>query len=207
MRNWDDLEQAIKTSVEQMGGRLDILVNGAAGNFLALTDHISPRAFKSVIDIDLVGTFHTTKLCLPYLKQSRGCIINISACLQYTGSVMMGHASAAKAGIDALTLTWANEFGPFGIRVNAVAPGPIDDTLGLQKLLPRALKDDMTRKVPLGRLGKIEDVSKLVLFLASEDASGYVNGAIMVVDGGSWMTWGAGAAYPDSVKQPQKSKL
>ena len=104
-------------------GRLDILVNGAAGNFLCLAETLSPNGFGSVVDIDLKGTFHTCRAALPYLKARGGVILNISATLHYVGTAAQLHVSAAKAGIDALTRNLAVEWGAYGIRVNGIAPG------------------------------------------------------------------------------------
>ncbi|KAF9950059.1 hypothetical protein BGZ65_006887, partial [Modicella reniformis] len=133
-------------------GRLDILINGAAGNFLSLSQHLSFNAFRSVIEIDLIGTFNTAKCCFPHLKASKGSIINVSATLHYNGQVFQSHASAAKAGVDALTLVWANEWGPLGIRCNSIAPGPIANTVGMAKLSPDG--GDAVR-IPIGRMGQI----------------------------------------------------
>jgi len=124
-------------------GHLDILVNCAAGNFIALVEDISTNGFKTVVDIDLIGTFNMSKHALPYLKQSKkGSVINISATLHYTASPYLQHASAAKAGVDALTRGLATEWQEYNIRVNGVAPGPIEDTLGMAKLNPGDFKHD-----------------------------------------------------------------
>ena len=115
-------------------GRLDILVNGAAGNFLCLVEALSPNGFGTVIDIDLKGTFHASKAALPWLKATRGVVLNISATLHYGGTPAQSHVSAAKAGIDALTRNLAVEWGGYGIRVVGIAPGPIDGTEGVARL-------------------------------------------------------------------------
>ncbi|KAG0353815.1 hypothetical protein BC939DRAFT_392147 [Gamsiella multidivaricata] len=177
-------------------GRLDILVNGAAGNFLSLSQHLSFNAFRSVIEIDLIGTFNTTKCCFPYLKASKGNIINVSATLHYNGQVFQSHASAAKAGVDALSLVWANEWGPLGIRSNCIAPGPIANTVGMSKLAP----DAEAVRVPIGRMGEVRDIEHATLYLASE-AGSYVTGQVLVVDGGNWLQPGLAAGYPDICQQ------
>ncbi len=186
-------------------GRLDILVNGAAGNFLCLAEDLSPNAFGTVIDIDLKGTFHVTKAALPHLKKSRGVVLNISATLQYLGTPAQVHASAAKAGIDALTRGLAVEWGAYGIRVNGIAPGPIAETEGVKRLLVGPAKQRVERKTPLGRLGAIEDVGNAALFLCSS-AAAHVTGVTLVVDGGLWLasTWmaEAAAAAAESLKSP-----
>src|SRR2546427_9483180 len=115
-------------------GRLDILVNGAAGNFICLAENLSPNGFGTVVDIDLKGTFNVSRAALPFLKARGGAVINISATLPYLGTIGQSHAAAAKAGVDSLTRTLAVEWGPHGIRVNGIAPGPIEGTEGVRRL-------------------------------------------------------------------------
>ncbi|KAG0373840.1 hypothetical protein BGX24_011169 [Mortierella sp. AD032] len=191
-------------------GRLDILVNGAAGNFLSLSQHLSFNAFRSVIEIDLIGTFNTTKCCFPHLKASKGSIINVSATLPYNGQVFQSHACAAKAGVDALSLVWANEWGPLGIRSNCIAPGPIANTVGMSKLAP----DAEVVRVPIGRLGEVRDIEHATLYLASE-AAAYVTGQVLIVDGGNWLQPGLENGYPmvceqelnmREIMEPEKAK-
>ncbi|KAG0202665.1 hypothetical protein BGX28_004892 [Mortierella sp. GBA30] len=177
-------------------GRLDILVNGAAGNFLSLSQHLSFNAFRSVIEIDLIGTFNTTKCCFPHLKASKGSIINVSATLAYNGTVMQSHACAAKAGVDALSLVWANEWGPLGIRSNCIAPGPIANTVGMSKLAP----EGEVVRVPIGRMGEVRDIEHATLYLASEAAS-YVTGQVLIVDGANWLQPGLANGYPEICAQ------
>ena len=187
VRQPDQVQAAIDRCVAELGG-LDLLINGAAGNFLAPAALLSPNGFRTVVEIDLLGAFNVCRAALPHLEASqRGPnIINISATLHYGGTPLQLHVAAAKAGIDALTRNLAVEWGPMGIRVNAIAPGPIDGTEGLRRLLPEAMRESMRQAVPLQRLGTIEDVAQMALFLAS-DASSYVNGAVLVVDGGRWL--------------------
>ncbi|KAF8940165.1 hypothetical protein EDD21DRAFT_403183 [Dissophora ornata] len=177
-------------------GRLDILINGAAGNFLSLSQHLSFNAFRSVIEIDLIGTFNTTKICFPHLKASKGSIINVSATLPYNGQIFQAHACAAKAGVDALSLVWANEWGPLGIRSNCIAPGPIANTVGMSKLAP----DAEAVRVPIGRMGEIRDIEHATLYLAS-DAASFVTGQVLIVDGGNWLQPGMSHGYPEVCKQ------
>ncbi|HYE15270.1 MAG TPA: SDR family oxidoreductase, partial [Pyrinomonadaceae bacterium] len=124
----------------------------------------------------------------------RGQILNISATLHYVGTPYQLHVSAAKAGVDALTRNLAVEWGRHGIRVNAIAPGPIEDTEGMKRLVPPDVKERLRRSVPLGRFGRIRDVETCAVFLCS-DAASFINGAVIVVDGGHWLnnsTLGAG---------------
>jgi len=119
------------------------------------------------------------------LKQHRGQILNISATLHYLGTPMQLHVSAAKAGVDALTRNLAVEWGRYGIRANAIAPGPIEDTEGMKRLVPEPIKEKLRQRIPLGRFGLIKDIESAALFLCS-DAGNFINGAVLVVDGGQY---------------------
>lgn len=185
VRDPDALQQ-LMNAVDARWGRLDILVNSAAGNFLCPAAQLSPNGFGAVVDIDLKGTFNATRAAFPLLQRQGGNVVNISATLQYTGTAWQAHAASAKAGIDALTRTLAVEWGPAGIRVNAVAPGPIDDTEGMSRLAPADLKEKLTQRIPLGRFGTVDEIADAVLFLVSP-ASRWTTGAIFVVDGGQWL--------------------
>ncbi|CAG8619319.1 5203_t:CDS:10 [Paraglomus brasilianum] len=202
VRNPEQVEKAVGKAIE-LFGKVDILVNGAAGNFLASFENLSYRAFRTVIEIDLIGTFNVTKACLPYLKKSRGCIINVSATHHYTAMSFQSHVSAAKAGVDALSKSLALELGPLGIRVNVIAPGPIADTEGIQRLLPAADTERLIRGSPLQTLGKIQDIEYATVFLVS-DAARYISGHILVVDGGTWMHQLDLLPYPECVLEPKK---
>ena len=180
------LQQAVDGAALAFG-RLDILVNGAAGNFLCHAENLSPNGFATVVDIDLKGTFNACRAALPYLKVRGGLILNISATLHYGGTAAQLHVSAAKAGIDALTRNLAVEWGAYGIRVNAIAPGAIDGTEGVRRLLSEELRQRAIDANPLKRLGTIGDIAHAALFLCSDGAT-YINGATLVVDGGQWLT-------------------
>ncbi len=186
VREPEALEAAVAT-IDSTWGRLDIAVAGAAGNFLCPAVALSANGFGTVIDIDLKGTFNTCKAAFPLLsRQGGGSIVAISATLQYTGTPMQVHASSAKAGIDAMVRGLAVEWGPAGVRVNAIAPGPIDDTPGMAKLTPPDAKDRITRSIPLQRWGTKDEVADSVLFLSSR-ASRWTTGSTLVVDGGQWL--------------------
>jgi 2,4-dienoyl-CoA reductase [(3E)-enoyl-CoA-producing], peroxisomal len=185
VRSPEEVEQAVATTVEHFG-KLDIVINGAAGNFLCTAEELSPNGFGTVVDIDLKGTFNVCRAAFAQLKEHRGQILNISATLHYLGTPMQLHVSAAKAGVDALTRNLAVEWGRYGIRVNAIAPGPIEDTEGMKRLVPEPIKERLRKNIPLGRFGRIADVEKAALFLCS-DAASFINGTVLVVDGGQWL--------------------
>ena len=139
-----------------------------------------------MVDIDLKGTFNVSRAAFAELKKNTGQILNISATLHYLGTPMQLHVSAAKAGVDALTRNLAVEWGRYGIRVNAIAPGPIGDTEGMKRLVPEPVKEKLRKRIPLGRFGEIADIEKAAVFLCS-DAASFINGAVLVVDGGHWL--------------------
>ena len=192
--------KAMVERVRESQGRIDILVNNAAGNFYVPSESMSVNAWRSVIEIDLHGTFFCAQAVMPVMKaQGAGRIISISMTLHYRGWPQMAHATAAKAGVDALTRTLAVEWAPHGIRVNAIAPGPIP-TEGVRRAftppagsavpdpftVERAMADHGKRTIPLGRLGTPRDVANMVAFLASPGGD-WITGAILVVDGGEWL--------------------
>ena len=185
VRKPDDVAKAIAATIDRFG-KIDIVVNGAAGNFLCKPEELSPNGFGTVVDIDLKGTFNVCRAAFEQLQMNRGQILNISATLHYLGTPMQLHVSAAKAGVDALTRNLAVEWGHYGIRVNAIAPGPIGDTEGMKRLVPGPIKEQLKQRIPLGRFGLIEDIEKAAVFLCS-DAASYINGAVLVVDGGHWL--------------------
>ncbi|WP_406695998.1 SDR family oxidoreductase [Singulisphaera sp. Ch08] len=177
------VDAAVARVVEELG-RLDIVINAAAGNFLCPSADLSPNGFGTVLDIDAKGTWNVSRAAYhAWLRDHGGQILNISATLHYGGTPGQVHVAAAKAAVDALTRTLAVEWGPQRIRVNAIAPGPISDTEGARRLFPDAIAERLKGVIPLRRLGRIEDVVNLTLFLLSEAAAN-INGEIMVTDGG-----------------------
>jgi 2,4-dienoyl-CoA reductase [(3E)-enoyl-CoA-producing], peroxisomal len=183
VRQPDALEAAARRVVEEYG-RLDVLVNGAAGNFLCPSAELTPNGFSAVIDIDAKGTWHASRAVYhAWMKDHGGSILNISATLHYGGTPGQLHVASAKAAVDALTKTLAVEWGPLGIRTNAIAPGPIGDTEGAQRLFPGEVGERLTGAVPIRRLGTIADVAMLALFVLS-DAGSNLNGVIIPSDGG-----------------------
>lgn len=185
VRKLEDVEAAIQVALDRFG-RLDLVVNGAAGNFLAPAAALSPKGFRTVMEIDTIGTYNVCRTAFDKaLRDHGGQILNITATLHYNATPMQIHASAAKAGVDAITRTLALEWGPLNIRVNGIAPGPIDETEGMTRLAGD-MRDKVVDGVPLKRLGTTWDIANAALFLAS-DAGSYVHGETLVVDGGAWL--------------------
>jgi peroxisomal 2,4-dienoyl-CoA reductase len=196
-----DRVQQMVARVQRELGRIDLLVNNAAGNFYAPSESLSANAWKSVIEIDLYGTFFCSQAVLPVMREGGGgSIVNISMTLHYRGWPLMAHATAAKAGIDALTRTLALEWARDRVRVNAIAPGPIP-TEGVRKAftppptadgvpdvfaVEKAMESYARKAIPLQRWGAPADIGGMVAFLASP-AAAWITGAIMVVDGGEWL--------------------
>jgi peroxisomal 2,4-dienoyl-CoA reductase len=182
VRDYSSVEKAV-TEAKEVFGKIDLVVNGAAGNFLCAANQLSANGFSTVVDIDTKGTFNVCRAAFDALKESQGQIINISATLHLMATPLQIHVSAAKAGVDAITRNLAIEWGPYGIRSNGIAPGPIEDTEGMRRLVPEPVKKALSAKIPLRRFGRIEDIANAALFLASP-AAAYINGVTLVVDGG-----------------------
>lgn len=185
VREFEAVGKAISETVEKFG-KIDIVVNGAAGNFLCTAEELSANGFGTVVDIDTKGTFNVCRSAFEELKKSKGQILNVSATLHYLATPMQIHVSAAKAGVDAITRNLSVEWGKYGIRVNGIAPGPIEDTEGMKRLVPEPIKEKLKKKIPLGRFGRIRDIENAAIFLCS-DAANYINGVTLTVDGGNWL--------------------
>ncbi|KAK4041389.1 hypothetical protein C8A01DRAFT_34587 [Parachaetomium inaequale] len=218
VRDFDALKAAADRCVKELGA-IDYVVAGAAGNFVAPISALSPNAFKTVIDIDTIGTFNTIKATIPYLVDSAarnpnnpsgsdsltgGRFVAVSATFHYTGMPLQSHVSAAKAAIDSLVASLSLEYGPLGITANCVAPGAIEGTEGMERLASNLVsKSDKDKGVPSGRWGTVRDIADATVFLLSE-AGSYVNGTTLVVDGAGWRRQGGlgvgldpGMVYPD----------
>ncbi|KAM4631825.1 peroxisomal 2,4-dienoyl-CoA reductase [(3E)-enoyl-CoA-producing] isoform 2-T2 [Discoglossus pictus] len=184
--------QTLMAAVEEalrVFNHVDILVNNAAGNFLCPASSLSFNAFKTVLDIDTMGTFNASKVLFEkFFRDHGGVIVNISATLAYRGQVLQVHAGSAKAAIDAMTKHLAVEWGPSRVRVNSLAPGPIAGTEGMRRLGGAVAEAaGLYSAIPLQRAGNKTEVAHGALFLASPLAS-YVTGSTLVMDGGSWLT-------------------
>ncbi|KAK3058655.1 peroxisomal 2 4-dienoyl-CoA reductase sps19 [Extremus antarcticus] len=230
------LKAAADRCAKELGG-IDFAIAGAAGNFLAPIAQLSANAFKTVMDIDAMGSFNTAKACLPHLVESAkkhtntggasptgtgGRMIFVSASFHYVGKPMQGHVMAAKAAVDQISNSIAIEYGPYGITSNVITPGPIAGTEGMERLGrsdPESVR--LSKKaIPLGRWGEVKEIADATVYLFSE-AGSYMTGATMVIDGGQWRTSGAsdgrgGWQYPDflmsgeavsGVKDARKSKM
>ncbi|MEM6647262.1 MAG: SDR family oxidoreductase [Bacteroidota bacterium] len=184
VRDYDALAAAFAATSEALGP-IHTLVCGAAGNFLAPAEKLSANGFKSVVDIDLLGSFNAARAAFDQLQATSGNIIFISAGQSFVPYMAQAHAGAAKAGVDNLMRNLALEWGRFGIRSNSIAPGPIGGTEGMKRLAPDdpRLQARFEQIVPLQRFGNVEDIGHAAAFLASPLAS-YVTGTCLVVDGG-----------------------
>ena len=193
VRNYEEVENAVSACISRFGG-LDILVNSAAGNFFCPTEQLSPNGWRTVVDIDLNGTFHCCKAAFEALKQSRfeGRIISIVTTLGLSGWPGQAHAGAAKAGIISLSHALAVEWASHKIHVNTISPGPIAGTEGVKKLYEdRNALELQKRRVALGRLGEPRDIANAAIYLASP-AGDFITGADLFVDGGRWLNYVAG---------------
>lgn len=184
VRDYEALVAAFEQTRTQIGP-IHTLICGAAGNFLAPAEHLSANGFKSVVDIDLLGSFNASRAAFEQLQETQGNIIFISAGQAFTPYFAQAHCGAAKAGIDNLMRNLAMEWGRFGIRSNSIAPGPIEGTEGMKRLAPGGdeLLGKFKRVIPLGRFGSVDDIGQAAVFLASPLAS-YITGTLLVVDGG-----------------------
>lgn len=184
VRKYDDVQSAVNATVEKFG-RLDILINAAAGNFPAPAVGMSANGFKAVVDIDLLGTFNACRAAFEPMSQQGGAIVSITATQAWVPTPLQCHVGAAKAGIAKMTQDLALEWGGAKIRVNAVAPGPIADTEGMKRLSPDDPKEQaaMQKAMPVGRWGTIDEICDAMLFLVSPSGE-FITGTTIVVDGG-----------------------
>lgn len=195
------LKEAVAKTIAKFG-RIDYVICGAAGNFLVPISGMSENAFKTVMEIDTIGSFNTIKATLDHVRASKGAYIHVSATLHYTGTPFQAHVSAAKAGVDALSAVLAVEEGPNGVRSNVIAPGPIQGTEGMDRLGPKGEAANSRRNgYPSGRMGTVGDIGNATIFLFS-DAAAYITGQVLPVDGGSMHLQSTFLPYPQSVIDP-----
>lgn len=189
VRDFAAVQRAVAGAHEALGP-LDIVVSGAAGNFICPADELSSNGFRAVVEIDLIGTFHVLRAAKALLRTPGASLINISAPQSTEAFWGQSHVSAAKAGVDMLTRSLAVEWGPEGIRVNGIVPGPIGDTEGMARLAPTPeIRERWAQTNPMRRFGTGHDVAQVALFLCS-DAAAYVNGTIVYCDGGQVLAGG-----------------
>jgi len=194
VRNYDEVEAMLAATLDNFG-KVDGLLNNAAGNFISPTERLSARAFDTVIDIVLKGSKNCTLALGKHwikVKQKKATVLNIVTTYAFTGSAYVVPSATAKAGVLAMTRSLAVEWAKYGIRMNAIAPGPFPTKGAWDRLLPGDLKEkfDVSKKVPLKRVGEHQELANLAAYLMS-DFSAYINGEVIVIDGGEWLQ-GAG---------------
>lgn len=191
VRKYEEVESVFSAS-EEVFPQIDVLVNNAAGNFISPTELLSPNGFQAVVGIVLNGTFNCTLAAgRRWINQQRGGrVLNIVATYAWTGSAYVVPSACAKSGVLAMTQSLAVEWGKYGIRLNAIAPGPFPTEKAWENLVPKGFEEKWIKRIPLGRVGKHEELANLAVFLVSDQAS-YINGEVVVIDGGEWIS-GAG---------------
>lgn len=194
VRNYDEVEAMVEASVKEFGS-VDVLLNNAAGNFISPTERLSANAFDTIIDIVLKGTKNCTLAFGKHWiekKEIDKTVLNIVTTYAFTGSAYVVPSATAKAGVLAMTRSLAVEWAKYGIRFNAIAPGPFPTKGAWDRLLPGDLKEkfDPAKKVPVKRVGEHQELANLAAYLVS-DFSAYINGEVVVIDGGEWLK-GAG---------------
>jgi len=193
VRNYESVERVFEFAVEEFG-QVDGLLNNAAGNFISPTERLSHRAFDSVVDIVLKGSYNCTLAAGKYWIENKikGTVLSIVTTYAFTGSGYVVPSACGKAGVLALTRSLAVEWAKYGIRLNAIAPGPFPTEGAWSRLIPPGMEDDfdMSKKVPVGRVGNHQELANLAAYMMS-GYSAYMNGEVVVLDGGEWLK-GAG---------------
>jgi len=200
------LKAAVAKTIEKYG-RIDFVICGAAGNFLAPISELSENGFRTVIEIDTIGTYNTIKATLPHIRATKGAYIHVSATLHYRGKPYQVHVSAAKAAVDATSAVLAVEEGPRGVRSNVIAPGPIGGTEGVDRLIPKTAGAEarINSATPIGRIGAISDIANAAVFLFS-DAAAFITGQVVVVDGAFEHVSEMALPYPEALLNPASVK-
>jgi NAD(P)-dependent dehydrogenase (short-subunit alcohol dehydrogenase family) len=194
VRDYAAVEAALAATSERWDP-IDIVLSGAAGNFIAPAAGISANGFKTVVDIDLLGTFNVFRASYDYIRKPGASLIAITAGQAVQPMAGQIHACAAKAGVNMVTQCLALEWGREGVRVNGISPGPIDDTEGMRRLTPSPEAEAAYKAtIPLGRYGEKRDIAELAIFLSSDSAR-YISGAIIPCDGASILTGGSTSSF------------
>ncbi len=193
VRKYEDVENVMKAGIEKFG-QIDILVNNAAGNFISPTERLSHRAFDTVVDIVLKGSYNCTLALGKYWIENKikGIVLSITTTYAWTGSAFVVPSACGKAGVLAMTRSLSSEWGKYGIRLNCIAPGPFYTEGAFDRLFPKEVQEMLNPidRIPLGRLGQHEELANLAAYLVS-DFSGYITGEVVTIDGGEWLN-GAG---------------
>lgn len=189
VRDFDAVESFVSATADRFGA-ITGLVNNAAGNFLAQTEELSPNGFRTIVDIVLQGSFHATLAAgRRMIDRGGGTVLSIVTTYAWTGSAFVVPSAAAKAGVLAMTRSLAVEWARYGIRLNAIAPGPFPTEGAFTRLLPEGVEEMARRKIPVGRFGEHHELANLAAYLMS-GGSGFVNGEVVTIDGGEWLNGG-----------------
>ncbi|MEE9348430.1 MAG: SDR family oxidoreductase [Flavobacteriaceae bacterium] len=210
VRHYSEVEAMLKASIDAFG-QVDGLLNNAAGNFISPTERLSANAFDTIIDIVLKGTKNCTLAFGKHwiaTKQKQATVLNIVTTYAWTGSAYVVPSATAKAGVLAMTRSLAVEWAKYGIRFNAIAPGPFPTKGAWDRLLPGELREkfDMKKKVPVGRVGEHQELANLAAYLMS-DFSAYVNGEVITIDGGEWLKGAGQMNMLEDIPQEMWDKL
>lgn len=206
VRNYEEVEAVLKASVERFG-EVNGLVNNAAGNFISPTERLSHRAFDSVVDIVLKGSYNCTLALGKYWIQNkiRANVLSIVTTYAWVGSAYVVPSACAKAGVLAMTRSLAVEWGKYGIRCNAIAPGPFPTKGAWDRLFPEEFikKFDINSKIPVGRVGEHQELANLAAYLMS-NYSAYITGDVITIDGGEWMKNGGEFTWVGDMVSPEQ---